>query len=103
MRAQILKRLSDAGIRITLDSDNALVVESPQALTRTQRDWLKEHRAEIISALKSQHLLDDRVCCVNCEHFNAQRQCLMQPNRRGGYWQMDDFYARTLWRCHHAK
>jgi hypothetical protein len=101
MSAQTLKKHADAGIRLSLDSQGALVVESLQPLTPDQRAYLKAHRAEIITALEAQTeaLQDDRIRCIDCRYFTPGRECLKQANGRGGYWRLDDFYARTLWRC----
>ena len=84
-----LSRIKQSGFSVTLDGDNLKITPSSK-LTTTQREFLKAHKAEIISELKAEALLIPKslITCGEClgfkcnnEHGQGSGHCLIG----GGY------------------
>jgi hypothetical protein len=51
-----LAKIRNAGFDVALSSGDKFTIKSAQALTQTQREFLKSHKAEIISELQSEQI-----------------------------------------------
>jgi hypothetical protein len=94
-----LSRIKQSGFSVTLDGDNLKITPSSK-LTTTQREFLKAHKAEIISELKAEALLIPKslITCGEClgfkcnnEHGQGSGHCLIG----GGY----GLWSETLHKC----
>jgi hypothetical protein len=94
-----LAKIKNAGFDVVLDGDNFKITPSSQ-LTITQREFLKAHKAEIVSELKAESLPIPETLircgdCLNFKSYNAHGQgsgsCLVGGDY--GLW------SETLHQC----
>lgn len=74
-----LLKIRQSGFDLSVIGDNQLAVTPAQNLTDNQRDFLKQHKAEIISELQAERLgkteqLPKLVKCGNCSHWRGHHQ-----------------------------
>ena len=68
-----LLKIRDAGFQVELLNDS-FKIEPASKLTQSQRDFLKQHKAEIISELQAERLPVKLVKCGNCSHWRGHHQ-----------------------------
>lgn len=73
-----LSKIRSAGFSVSL-LDDGLAISPAQNLTNNQRDFLKQHKSEIISELQAERLgkteqLPKLVKCGNCSNWRGHHQ-----------------------------
>lgn len=63
-----LSKIRQSGFDVSVIGDNQLAVSPAQNLTDNQRDFLKQHKAEIISELQAEHLATAAKINLTPEH-----------------------------------
>ncbi len=103
----LLKKIENQGFTVTLMGE-FFEISPADRLTTLQCDFLKQHKAEIISELKAAQaitdrlLLDDRRYCYECQNLLGNGICLIakqgKMDRASRYYKPVDICPR---RCIH--
>ncbi|MEI6334300.1 MAG: hypothetical protein WCS87_07050 [Methylococcaceae bacterium] len=84
-----LTKIKNAGFAVKLEGDSFKIIPSSK-LTTTQRDFLKSHKAEILTELKNENN-SAVVSCGKCQHFKSHNE----HGRGAGYCLIGGAYG--LW------
>ena len=71
MGARLVHQLSDCGLTVRAEG-NALVVEPRNLLTDPLRQFIREHKAEIVAELLAANDHEQKpepVLCITCQHY----------------------------------
>ena len=76
MGARLIHALNAEGVVLAVGTDGKLIAESPAPLTEPMRQFIREHKAEIVAELLAADAGEDvveqklePVLCITCQHY----------------------------------
>lgn len=76
MGARLVHALNAEGVVLAVGTDGKLIAESPAPLTEPMRQFIREHKAEIVAELLAADIGEDvveqhlePVLCIACQHY----------------------------------